>query len=81
MILKPSEVAPASSSILCKLFTKAFDRRQLAVVEAGVEGTTALLKEQFDFIVYTGNLNVGKIVMRAAADHATPLILELGGKR
>ena len=47
--------------------------------EGGVEETTALLKERWDYIFYTGNTMVGKIVMKAAAEHLTPVTLELGG--
>ena len=51
------------------------------VYEGGVGETTQLLKERFDHIMYTGSTPVGKIVMRAAAEHLTPVTLELGGKR
>jgi len=47
----------------------------------GVLETTVLLKEQFDFIFYTGSSTVGKIVRAAANEHLTPVVLELGGKR
>ena len=50
-------------------------------MNGGVSLTTNLLKEKFDHILYTGSSGVGKIVMRAAADHLTPVTLELGGKR
>ena len=55
-------------------------RRWSHVVTGGVDETTALLAERFDHIFYTGNGTVGKIVMRAAAEHLTPVTLELGGK-
>lgn len=51
-----------------------------AVVNGGVEETTELLKQRFDYILYTGSTAVGKIVMTAAAKHLTPVTLELGGK-
>jgi hypothetical protein len=51
------------------------------VVNGGIPETTALLKERFDYIFYTGSTVVGKIVMRAAAEYLTPVTLELGGKR
>lgn len=51
------------------------------MVSGGVPETTALLKERFDHILYTGNSAVAKIVMTAAAKHLTPVTLELGGKR
>ena len=56
------------------------DTRLVAVVEGGVAETTALLAEAFDHIMYTGNGTVAKVVMRAAAEHLTPVTLELGGK-
>ena len=51
------------------------------MVNGGIPETTALLKEQWDYIFYTGNSMVGKIVMKAAAEYLTPVTLELGGKR
>lgn len=50
------------------------------VVNGGVEETTALLKERFDKIFFTGSPSVGKIIMRAASQYLTPVDLELGGK-
>ncbi|MBK23667.1 MAG: aldehyde dehydrogenase [Halobacteriovorax sp.] len=79
-ILKPSEVAPATSKLAAELVPKYFREEQVAVVEGEVPETTALLKLNFDYIFYTGNEFVGKIVMEAAAKHLTPVTLELGGK-
>jgi aldehyde dehydrogenase (NAD+) len=79
-ILKPSELAPATSALLAKLCAKYLDQRALRVIEGGVPETTALLAEKFDHIFYTGNGLVGRIVMKAAAEHLTPVTLELGGK-
>ena len=50
------------------------------VVNGGVEETTALLKERFDYIFYTGSTTVGRIIGAAANKHLTPVTLELGGK-
>ena len=80
VVLKPSEVSPATSSAMAELIPKYLDERIVAVVEGAVDETTALLHEQFDHIFYTGNGTVGRIVMRAAAEHLTPVTLELGGK-
>jgi aldehyde dehydrogenase (NAD+) len=80
VVLKPSEVAPATSSALAELIPRYLDERVVHVVEGSVDETTALLQEQFDHIFYTGNGTVGRIVMRAAAEHLTPVTLELGGK-
>jgi aldehyde dehydrogenase (NAD+) len=77
---KPSEVAPATSAALAELLPKYLDTDAVAVVEGGVAETQALLAERFDYIFYTGNGRVGRIVMEAAARHLTPVTLELGGK-
>lgn len=79
-ILKPSELAEHTSRLLAELVPKYLDGDAVAVVEGGVEETTELLKQKFDHILYTGGEVVGKIVMRAAAEHLTPVTLELGGK-
>ena len=80
VIIKPSELAPATSALLAQLLPDALDRRAIAVVEGGVTETTALLGERFDHIFYTGTGRVGRIVAHAAAEHLTPITLELGGK-
>ena len=80
VVLKPSEVAPATSAAMAELVPQYLDERAVGVVEGAVDETTALLKEQFDHIFYTGNGTVGRIVMHAAAEHLTPVTLELGGK-
>jgi len=79
-ILKPSEVAPATSALLASIIPKYFNSDTLAVVEGGIPETTELLEQRFDHIFYTGNGTVGRIVMAAAAKHLTPVTLELGGK-
>lgn len=79
-IVKPSELAPATSSLLAQLIPQYLDNNAISVVEGGVEETTALLALPFDHIMYTGNGQVGRIVMAAAAKHLTPVTLELGGK-
>ena len=80
VIVKPSEVAPATSAALTHLIRTHLDPDWVRVVEGAVEETTALLEQRFDLIFYTGNGTVGRIVARAAAEHLTPTILELGGK-
>ncbi|MEV0184986.1 aldehyde dehydrogenase family protein [Streptomyces sp. NPDC050625] len=80
VVAKPSELAPATSAALAELIPEYLDTEAVAVVEGGVPETTALLAERFDHIFYTGNGTVGRIVMRAAAEHLTPVTLELGGK-
>ncbi|MEV5386828.1 aldehyde dehydrogenase family protein [Streptomyces sp. NPDC052721] len=80
VVAKPSELAPATSAALAELIPAYLDTDAVAVVEGGVPETTALLAERFDHIFYTGNGAVGRVVMRAAAEHLTPVTLELGGK-
>ncbi len=80
VLLKPSELAPHTSSLLAELLPHYLDARAVAVVEGGVEETTELLAQRFDTIFYTGNGRVGRIVLEAAAKHLTPVTLELGGK-
>lgn len=79
-ILKPSELAENTSSLMAELVPKYLDGDAVAVVEGGIEESTELLKQKFDHILYTGGETVGKIVMRAASEHLTPVTLELGGK-
>ncbi|MBW2209748.1 MAG: aldehyde dehydrogenase family protein [Deltaproteobacteria bacterium] len=80
VVLKPSELAPNASALLAKWIPKYLDRKSIRVVEGGVPETTALLREKWDHIFYTGSGTVGSIVMQAAAKHLTPVTLELGGK-
>jgi len=80
VILKPSEVAAATADFLEKTLPKYMDNDTLKIINGGVPETTALLKERFDHIFYTGNSAVGKIVMSAASKYLTSLTLELGGK-
>ncbi|MGA1837384.1 aldehyde dehydrogenase family protein [Herbiconiux sp. 11R-BC] len=80
VVMKPSELAPATSALIAELVPDYLDPRAVTVVEGGVEVTTELLAERFDHIFYTGNGTVGRIVMAAAAKHLTPVTLELGGK-
>ncbi len=79
-VLKPSEVTPTVAALIDELVPKYFDANTVAVVTGAVEETTALLEQRFDHIFYTGNGKVGRVVMRAAAEHLTPVTLELGGK-
>ena len=80
VVVKPSELAPATSAFLARRLPEYLDTDSVAVVEGGIPETTALLAERFDHIFYTGNGTVGRIVMTAAAQHLTPVTLELGGK-
>lgn len=79
-ILKPSEIAPHSSSVISKMIVHNFDRGFVSVVEGDAETASKLLSEKFDYIFFTGGTKIGKIVMEAAAKQLTPVTLELGGK-
>lgn len=79
-ILKPSETTPETSAVLEKIITEAFEPEYVAVVQGGRTENSHLLGLPFDFIFFTGSPNVGKVVMKAAAEHLTPVVLELGGK-
>ena len=80
IVLKPSELAMNTSNLMAKLINENFDSQYFHVVEGGVKETTELLQQKFDKIFYTGSSPVGKIIMRAASEHLTPVVLELGGK-
>jgi aldehyde dehydrogenase (NAD+) len=79
-ICKPSELVPATSALITRLAGEYLDTDAIAFVEGGVEETTSLLEQRFDYILYTGNGSVGRVVAEAAAKHLTPTTLELGGK-
>ncbi len=80
VIIKPSELAPATSALLARIVPDYLDPDCVKVVEGSVPEAAALLDLPFDHILYTGGGNVGRIVMAAAAKHLTPVTLELGGK-
>lgn len=80
VIIKPSEISPATAAVLNRLIPKYLDKECYPVVCGGIPETTELLKERFDYIFYTGSANVGKIVRDAANKFLTPITLELGGK-
>ncbi|MFF3015724.1 aldehyde dehydrogenase family protein [Streptomyces sp. NPDC057939] len=79
-VLKPSELAPATAELIARLVPTYFPDGAVRVVEGGIPETTELLLQRFDHIVFTGSGTVGRIVMKAAAEHLTPVTLELGGK-
>jgi aldehyde dehydrogenase (NAD+) len=80
VVLKPSEVAPATSDELSLLIPQYLDPDAVQIVTGGPEVATALLEERFDHIFFTGSTSIGRRVMTAAAAHLTPVTLELGGK-
>ena len=79
-VCKPSELAPACSKLMAELIPQYVDSEAAVVVEGDVEIATELLEQKWDHIFFTGSTNVGRIVMQAAANHLTPVTLELGGK-
>lgn len=79
-ILKPSEIAENTMKIMSKIINENFPPEYLYVYEGGIDETTELLQLKFDKIFFTGSTKVGKIVYKAAAEHLTPVVLELGGK-
>ncbi|XP_041029942.1 aldehyde dehydrogenase family 3 member B1 [Carcharodon carcharias] len=80
VVLKPSEVSVQTTALLSKLIPKYLDKECFAVFNGGPVETRKLLQFKFDYIFYTGNSIVGKLIMKAAAEHLTPVTLELGGK-
>jgi aldehyde dehydrogenase (NAD+) len=81
-MLKPSENSPKTTEVIIKIIEESFAEEFVSVVEpyGGKESAEAILKEEFDYIFFTGSVPVGKIVMAAASKHLTPVTLELGGK-
>ncbi len=79
-IIKPSAYAPATSDVIELLIQKCFDEEFIAVVTGGRKENTELLNKKFDYIFFTGSVNVGKTVMNKASENLTPVTLELGGK-
>ena len=79
-ILKPSELASATATLLTQLVGEILPSELVSVINGDVATSQALLEQKFDYIFYTGNGNVGKYVMEKAALHLTPVTLELGGK-
>lgn len=80
VIIKPSELAPATAEAISDLIPKYLDPHCFKVVLGGIPETTKLLEQRFDYIFFTGSTTVGKIIREAANKHLTPVTLELGGK-
>lgn len=79
-VVKPSAYSPATSAVISKIVGECFDPKYVAVVTGGRKENAELLEQKFDFIFFTGSQNVGKEVLRHAAEYLTPVVLELGGK-
>ena len=80
VLVKPSEVAPASQDLIAELIPKYLDQEAIRCVIGGPKETGLILERRFDAIFYTGSTKVGKIVSQAAANNLTPVVLELGGQ-
>ena len=79
-IVKPNELAPATSTVTANIIRSVFDEQHVAVVEGGVDVADALLELPVDHIFFTGSPAVARIVMGRAAVHLASVTLELGGK-
>lgn len=79
-IIKMSEFAPVTGQLLEKVIEETFDRDEVTVVNGGVDVASEFTKLPFDHLVFTGSTQVGRMVMKAAAENLTPVTLELGGK-
>ena len=79
-VLKPSELTPNCEQLIVRMIIELFPPEEITVITGGVEETTQLLDLAWDHIFFTGSPQVGKIVMKAASNHLTPVTLELGGK-
>ena len=79
-IVKPSAYSPNTSAVMARMIRELFPEKYIAVIEGGRKENEALLNEKFDYIFFTGSVNVGRYVMEKAAKHLTPVSLELGGK-
>lgn len=80
VVLKPSAYSPATSQVIKELLEECFPPEYVAVIPGGRAENQCLLSQKFDYIFFTGSQSVGKEVMRRAAEHLTPVTLELGGK-
>ena len=79
-VIKPSVYAPTVTGVIEKLIKRCFDHKYCAVVLGSRMENTELLAQKFDYIFFTGSVEVGRIVMAAASKHLCPVTLELGGK-
>ncbi|MCT6925864.1 aldehyde dehydrogenase [Metasolibacillus sp.] len=79
-IIKPSEATVHTTKIIKQMIAETFEENYIHVVEGEKDEVEALIHASFDFIFFTGSVATGKVIMRAAADRLTPIVLELGGK-
>ena len=79
-MIKPSKNSPATIQIMSKIIKTCFKEDYVFLVDKDIDKARDLIKQKFDFIFFTGSSSVGKEVLRNAAEHLTPVVLELGGK-
>ena len=79
-IVKPSPYTPNVAKVLERVVSSAFEEEYVATVQGNRDVNTVLLAERYDIIFFTGSPELGRVVMRAAAENLTPVVLELGGK-
>ena len=79
-VLKPSPYVPNVASALERLIKECFSEEYVTLVQGHRDVNSALLNERYDIIFFTGSPDLGRVVMRAAAENLTPVVLELGGK-
>jgi len=79
-MLKPSPDAPATAQVIEEMIKENFPAEYITIVQGGKETNTSLFAQRFDIIFFTGSPQLGKVVMKAAAEYLTPVVLELGGK-
>lgn len=80
VLIKPSPDAPATAGLMQEIVGSVFDPGHVRLLQGGIPLAQEILRQRFDVIFFTGSPAVGRIVMRAASEHLTPVILELGGK-
>lgn len=80
VVLKPSEMTPHTSALIKRMSQEVFTENEVVVIEGGTHTSTELLSLPFDHIFFTGSPAIGKVVMKAAAEHLASVTLELGGK-
>ncbi|TQS74487.1 aldehyde dehydrogenase [Ornithinibacillus gellani] len=80
VVIKPSEYAVETSKLLKEMIANTFEPKFMTVVQGAIEETEELLRVPFDYIFFTGSSTVGKLIMKKASEHLTPVTLELGGK-
>ena len=80
VVVKPSELTPNTNAVITKIIKEVFDPSYVSIIEGDADVAENLLDLKWDYIFFTGSAAVGKLVYKAAANHLTPVTLELGGK-